>query len=179
MKKKEEYTPLFGVDTEENAVLEQAICKCCKKSVKKNLLDENGFCIECVMNNNTSSKNAYAFPNEKVFNSFFQQYKIFKKQNKHQSAERSFFKKLTVAALPGGLYKAAVHFSPDAPDTRKPLKNENFTNYRIGKSSFDKCNKLTVKIRDASWVCPCCYHDNLGAHFCDVCGVYPKFKLED
>lgn len=173
MKKQEVYTPLFDIE-EENT--EKVTCTCCGKSVKNTLINQNGVCIECIMNNKINSNDACLLPNQNLFNRFFQEYKLYsKKKNKKDAAMRGI-----MFGLVGGLVGAAVaSATAEAIDPGDPTSKFGFINKKITESSFEKCNKTTVTIRNESWICPCCNHDNAGAHFCSVCGVYPKFKLED
>ncbi len=171
MKKQKVYTPLFEI---EDLTTEKAACLCCGKSVKKTLVNQNGICVECIMNNKINSNNACLIPNEKLFSSFFNQYK------KHLKTKPKNNVLIGAAGATFGLLSAAI-ISIAASDSQSPNTNSkfNFVNKKIKPSSFEKCNKMTLTIRDESWVCPCCNNDNSGAHFCKVCGVYPKFKLED
>ncbi len=176
MKKPKAYTPLFSEDSEQN--ITKSICTICGKTVNDRLLNSNGVCIECVMNNKTNSKDICLFPNERLFYTFLHQYNIYKKQLKQNNQNKTILKNL-IGVNFGYLYKMTVDLAPDTPQSSKTPKNYDFVNQNIKKSSFKKCNKTTVIIRDESWVCPCCNHDNFGAHYCTVCGVYPKFKLQD
>jgi len=126
------------------------------------------------MNNKINSNDACLLPNEKLFSSFFNQYKQYLKTKPKNNAL------IGAMAATFGLLGAAV-MSLSATDSQSPNANSkfDFVDKKIKPSTFEKCNKMTINIRDESWICPCCNHDNFGAHFCKVCGVYPKFKLED
>ena len=78
----------------------------------------------------------------------------------------------------GLLGAAVVSAATNSQAPNNPNLKFDCINKKIKPSTFDKCNKTTVSIRDETWICPCCNKDNFGAHFCNVCGVYPKFKLE-
>ena len=173
MKKQEVYTPLF--ETEEENV-PKATCLCCGKSVKETLINADGICIECIMNNKINSNDTCLLPNQQLFNRFFQEYKLYsQKKSKENAGMRAI-----LFGLGGGFLGAmAADLTAEAINPNDPNSKFAFTNKKLKESSFQQFNKMTVTIKTESWVCPCCNHDNYGAHFCKVCGVYPKFKLED
>ncbi len=174
MKKQEIYTPLFET---EDPDIKKVTCQHCGKAVKETHINQDGICIECIMNNKINSNNGYSLPNEKLFASFLQQYKQYLKSRPKSPAAGSLVG--AAGAAFGLLGAAAMSVATNA--SQSPGTNPRFDliNKKIKPSSFEKCNKMIITIRDESWVCPCCNNDNSGAHFCKVCGVYPKFKLED
>ncbi len=171
MKKQEIYTPLFET---EDLDIETVTCNYCGKAVKKSLINQEGICIECIMNNKINSNDSCLLPNKKLFDSFLYQYEQYLRTKPKNHAL------IGGAGMVFGLLGAVVA-SLAADNSQSPHANSKFDliNKKIKPSSFEKCNNMTVTIRDESWVCPCCNHDNSSAHFCKVCGVYPKFKLED
>ena len=173
MKKKQVYTPLF--DTEEEYV-PKATCLCCGKSVKETLINNDGICIECIMNNKINSNDACLLPNQNVFTRFFQEYKL---HSKKKSKENATMRGILFGLGGGFLGGMAAGLTAEAINPGDPTSKFYFINKKITEASFEQCNKMTVTIQNEAWICPCCNHDNSGAHFCAVCGVYPKFKLED
>lgn len=172
--KKDNYTPLFEI---EDTDIKKVTCQHCEKTVKETLVNQDGVCVECIMNNRTNSDNAYLLPNEKLFSSFLQQYKHYLKTKPKSPAAGALVG--AAGAAFGLLGAAAMTVATNASQSQGTNPKFDLINKKIKPSTFEKCNKMTVIIRDESWVCPCCNHDNYGAHFCKVCGVYPKFKLED
>ncbi len=174
MKKQEVYKPLFETEDIEAGDIEKVTCVCCGKTIKQTLINNDGICVECIMNNRINSDDVSLLPNENLFHSFFNQYKQYLKTKPKDSAL------VAVAGAALGLLGAAIVASATY-NSKVPERGSKFdyVNKKIKLSTFEKCNKMTISIRNESWICPCCNNDNSGAHFCTVCGVYPKFKLEE
>ena len=127
MKKKQVYTPLF--DTEE--YVPKATCLCCGKSVKETLINNDGICIECVMNNIINSDDTILKPNEKLFATFFHQYEQYLKTRPKNNA---------LVGLVGATFGllAATVTSLAAHDSQPHNTN----------SKFDYINKKIKLLRD-------------------------------
>ena len=155
MKKTQEvYIPQF-FDEEEISENVKSTCKCCGLSINEKNITEDGFCIECVMNNKTPIVNKFAHPDKNTYEGFCNSCKLSKKKTSDLRL---------LGPLIGGLAM---------------MNTTEFDNDIHKNGSFNKNNKKTVYIRSESWVCPCCLKDNSGPHYCTRCGVYPNFKLID